>query len=735
MPLTAALRFGRRCDRDVGWAERATMRGVAVAAVSNAALSALAWPRLANYYQPTVSRAALGMTLLVGIWFSSQVLRRIFRRRDVRLLIGVHILASLALVVAPTTGVATPGLPWTHPWMITSVCAAVLLLPGREGWPLVIVVAGLGWLIRSSTGGWSISMVEAAIAVGGAMITAWAARSATQRFAMAAAALKVAADAEASASEADARDSARAWWERLLHDKVLGALVLAERALSPTALERARLLAAEAIETMETMDTANELQREEAGNDLAESVGLDLVAGLRAAAGAHDLRIHLNARGRGAPTPVIQSVLAAADQAMRNVAEHSGTDLVWLHVSQSPTRVIVEVRDQGAGFETHRVSTSRLGVRSSIPGHMALVGGSADVESTPGAGTTVRLSWADPGARERGAPISREQRQAWWWVTLLYSGLHLVGGLVATDGLTFDLVSSLALAPWVAAMVGMHVMQGRLVLATVPWVVIAADTVLLWVTPLDGVDPWALWFLGASYPALCLPALRGRPWLTLTSGASLSVVIVSTFAAKVPEQSAAGVEYALPFLIIPAIAALYAVALGRADAQLHAALEATAGARQRLRHVLARQAVVSRSVETLSEGTLPLLHKLVVGDLITAADRSEARRVEMANRDRMVAAKVLTPALVSRLREARERGATVTLTSTSLNADDVTGEETPSRLREFREMLTVVLETAGAGDQVTARWQPTNGYAAGTITREHATDDERSLMFAVSPIV
>ena len=725
---------GRRCDAAMNWADRATMRGVAVAVVSNTVLSALAWPRLSSYYDARFSILALILTLMVGFYFTAQVLRRVFRRNTVRALVGAHIVSALALVVAPKHGNAAAGLSWTHPWMITTVCAAMLLLPRRERWPVVSTIATLGWLIRIQTGGPWISLVEALIAVMGALITAWAAESATRRFSEAAAALSLATEAEASATEAATRDHARAWWDRLLHDKVLGALVLTERALSPTALTRARQLAAEAIDTMETMDSVHELESEGTPQEAEDSV-LDLVESLRRIADANGLRLQLTARGRGAPSVVSHAVSEAASQALRNIAQHSGANVALVSVTQSPVRVVVEVRDSGVGFDPAAVSARRFGLRTSMPGHMALVGGDVNVKSSPGNGTRVRLTWSDQSARERGASISRKQRQSWWWVTLMYSGLHLVGGLIAPAPLAHGPSAWLALAAWLSAMVAMHLLRGRFVLSTVPWIVIAADAVLLWSTPSLGADGWVVWFLGASYPALCLPALRGRPTVALASGVTLATVIVTISTFRWPGGFAHGLEFGIPFVIIPAIAALYAVALTRADTRLHQAQQATADARAKLRLVTARRAMLSSSVQTLSEGTLPLLRKLVSGDVITAVDRRAAHSLEMANRDLMVAAEVLTPHLVTRLSEARSRGASVTLSSMTGQAPDSPSlEAVASRLAEFRERLVVVLEAAGPDDHVTARWQPNNGYAAGTIAREHPTDDGRSMMFTISPL-
>jgi signal transduction histidine kinase len=51
----------------------------------------------------------------------------------------------------------------------------------------------------------------------------------------------------------------------------------------------------------------------------------------------------------------------------------------------------VFVRDEGPGFELETVPTERRGVRDSIVGRMAGVGGSATVESRFGEGTEIAL--------------------------------------------------------------------------------------------------------------------------------------------------------------------------------------------------------------------------------------------------------------------------------------------------------------------------------------------------------
>ena len=58
--------------------------------------------------------------------------------------------------------------------------------------------------------------------------------------------------------------------------------------------------------------------------------------------------------------------------------------------------VDVFVRDRGAGFDLAAVPEDRYGVRRSILDRMERHGGTAEVRSTPGEGTEVRLHLPRP---------------------------------------------------------------------------------------------------------------------------------------------------------------------------------------------------------------------------------------------------------------------------------------------------------------------------------------------------
>ena len=89
--------------------------------------------------------------------------------------------------------------------------------------------------------------------------------------------------------------------------------------------------------------------------------------------------------------PPTEALAAAAREALRNAARHAPGAPIFVFAQASADGAEVFVRDEGPGFELATVPTERRGVRDSIVGRMAAVGGSAVVESRPGEGTEIAL--------------------------------------------------------------------------------------------------------------------------------------------------------------------------------------------------------------------------------------------------------------------------------------------------------------------------------------------------------
>ena len=92
-----------------------------------------------------------------------------------------------------------------------------------------------------------------------------------------------------------------------------------------------------------------------------------------------------------APLVEAPAIVAAAREAMTNAAQHSGSPTISVYAEVTDDAVEVFVRDRGRGFDHETVPSDRHGVRDSIVGRMERHGGFADVSSTPGEGTNVRL--------------------------------------------------------------------------------------------------------------------------------------------------------------------------------------------------------------------------------------------------------------------------------------------------------------------------------------------------------
>ena len=87
-----------------------------------------------------------------------------------------------------------------------------------------------------------------------------------------------------------------------------------------------------------------------------------------------------------------RALLNAAREAAVNAAKHSGAVKVDIFAEVDGSDIELFVRDRGSGFDPDSVPDDRLGVRRSIVDRMERHGGTAQIRSTVGEGTEVRLS-------------------------------------------------------------------------------------------------------------------------------------------------------------------------------------------------------------------------------------------------------------------------------------------------------------------------------------------------------
>lgn len=122
---------------------------------------------------------------------------------------------------------------------------------------------------------------------------------------------------------------------------------------------------------------------------------VDLVSRLKEAMAHVPLRITWHTNGVPPVPPVVAAALChSTREALTNVVRHAGVDEATVTVRHDGGAIVVEVCDEGAGFDPARVSGHRYGVTRSLVERMARTGGRTSITSQPGQGTSVLMEWA-----------------------------------------------------------------------------------------------------------------------------------------------------------------------------------------------------------------------------------------------------------------------------------------------------------------------------------------------------
>lgn len=208
-------------------------------------------------------------------------------------------------------------------------------------------------------------------------------------------ATRVAAESQAATAAASAaRSVERERFDALIHDDVMSTLLSAARAGNSAAL------------TAQSTTALARLDRLRAGISSTEPVGPDsFLAYLRSALTevadevADEVVIDADTDSVSGdstlPMEAVRALSASAAEALRNSVRHAGDRAEReVHVRVDAESVRIDVRDDGCGFDPASVAPHRLGLAVSIGGRMRqLPGGSAEVTSKPGHGTTVTLMY------------------------------------------------------------------------------------------------------------------------------------------------------------------------------------------------------------------------------------------------------------------------------------------------------------------------------------------------------
>jgi signal transduction histidine kinase len=104
----------------------------------------------------------------------------------------------------------------------------------------------------------------------------------------------------------------------------------------------------------------------------------------------------------GAYRPLSQETerefLRVAQEAIHNVKKHAGARHLFVQLEYGPGEIALDVRDDGQGFVIDEKQESTLGHYglTGMKERAAAIGGTLEIHSEPGVGTTIRLRAAAP---------------------------------------------------------------------------------------------------------------------------------------------------------------------------------------------------------------------------------------------------------------------------------------------------------------------------------------------------
>ena len=491
------------------------------------------------------------------------------------------------------------------------------------------------------------------------------------------------------------RARARRRADNFIHDRILSVLKTV-----PATSAGAAQLRAGAREALADLDTAA------AEPDESSARSSELLAALTRrlrAIGGDDVVISDSiTKDLNLPQETAQALIDAAAEALRNSLTHAagpdrGPIARTAALRSDADGITITVSDDGRGFDPERAPISRHGVSGSIIARMRDAQGQARIDSSPGAGTTVTLSWnprtttaesptgpcartgpgagraqaAVPTARAPAvAPLSltssmeaRTPRIIVVCIVVLYALVTLLEMRAGSYRRLAPVIAGL-LAIGLAALALIKRWPGHRIPAREAALVVAAaggaNVLVLFQIDFAGWPGYAAWCLGAGAAVCCGLIARERPrqaW----AGLILIIVVIGVWTLDTGRNPiiilTLGAGQLFPLVIWHLTARLSVDITARTAASEAASAEIAAQRRaHRESEALMRQAMTSvrRRIE-------PLLTAIADGAPITAGMRARARMLEAELRDERRAPFFTGTRVIESARAARTRGIDVIL--------------------------------------------------------------------------
>ena len=506
------------------------------------------------------------------------------------------------------------------------------------------------------------------------------------------------------------RARARRRADNFIHDRILSVLKVI-----PTESTETAQLRAGAREALADLDTAA-AEPDESSVRSSELLAA-LTRRLRAIGGDDVVISDSITKDLNLPQETAQALIDAAAEALRNSLTHAagpdrGPVTRMAMLRSDADGVTITVSDDGRGFDPEHTGTIRHGVSGSIIARMRDAGGEARIDSSPGAGTTVTLSWSARTATTTTgtSPLSLasclETPEAQTIVVCIFILYVLITLLEVRAGSYRHLAPVIAglLAIGLSALALLKRRPGYSLPARTAALVAAAagvaDALIIFQIDFAGWPSYTSWCIGASSVLCCGLIVRERPrqaW----AGLLLIITVIGVWTLITGRNPitifALGSGQFSTLLIWHSTARISIVITARTAASEAAGAEIIARRRAHQEsEVLMRQAMTS-----VRRRVGPLLTAIAEGAPITAGMRTRARMLEVELRDERRAPFFTDTRVIESARAARTRGIDVILLDDRGTGDDLTHEAQKAVI----DRASQALDDARAG-QVVIRLLP-----------------------------
>lgn len=287
-------------------------------------------------------------------------------------------------LIAPLVGTAVTVAVYARPWMAIGGVALVTAAWIAGTWPDI------------GTPSKSVVFSNVAVIVVFAVVTRWnghilmrAARQTDVATDETIKAQEYAAAAQQRAATAEARDAERRRQYAALHDNVLHTLESISLGVTDLRSDEARQNAERDAEYLRGLMTGGLV-------DVPTNIGAALagmIRGRESAWGTLRVNQQYHALPADLPVDVIQAIIGVVQEALNNVAKHARVrDALVTGFGDGRGGLTVKVADEGVGFNA-RTAHDGLGLPWSMRDRIEQVGGTIDIDSAPGEGTSVKIEW------------------------------------------------------------------------------------------------------------------------------------------------------------------------------------------------------------------------------------------------------------------------------------------------------------------------------------------------------